>query len=115
VDLIKNTATPWPRLENDTHIMVAGSSRPLEDAWRIAHHGMVTWIADDFGLDPLDAYQLVTQTAETPVANVVDVNYTIVTKLRKQWLPEPTVYGGTRQRLVEQGQAYLSERGGTSG
>ena len=115
VDLIKNTATPWPRLENDTHIMVAGSSRPLEDAWRIAHHGMVSWIADDFGLDPLDAYQLVTQTAETPVANVVDVNYTIVTKLRKQWLPEPTVYGGTRQRLVEQGQAYLSERGGTSG
>jgi acetamidase/formamidase len=111
VDLIKGAPTPWPRLENDTHIMVAGSSRPLEDAWRIAHHGLVTWVAEDFGLDPLDAYQIVTQTAETPIANVVDPNYTVVAKVRKEYLPGRDVYGGTRTRLVEQGQAYLDERG----
>src|ERR1039457_6621942 len=55
VDLIKGVPCPWPRLESDTHIMSAGSARPLEDAFRIAQHDMVQWIAADYGLDVLDA------------------------------------------------------------
>ena len=43
VDLIKGVSCPWPRLESDTHIMSAGSARPLEDAFRIARHDMVAW------------------------------------------------------------------------
>jgi hypothetical protein len=39
VDLIKDRLTPWPRFEDDTHIMSTGSARPLEDAFRIAHGG----------------------------------------------------------------------------
>ncbi len=42
VDLVKGGPCPWPRLESDTHIMSAGSARPLEDAFRIAQHDMVT-------------------------------------------------------------------------
>jgi acetamidase/formamidase len=109
-DLIKGAPTPWPRLENDAYLMVAGSARPLEDAFRIAHAGLVTWIAVDFGLDSMDAYQLVTQAAETPIANVVDPNYTVVAKIRKAYLPDRTVYGGVHARGREMGRAYLSER-----
>jgi acetamidase/formamidase len=87
VDLIKNSPTPWPRLENETHIMSAGSARPLEDAFRIAQHDMVRWVAELCGLDPLDAYQLVTQAVESPLANVCDTNYTSIAKMPKRYLP----------------------------
>ncbi len=87
VDLIKGRPCPWPRLESDTHIMSAGSARPLEDAFRIAQHDLVRWIAADYGLDVLDAYQLVTQAVESPLANVCDPNYTSVAKMAKRYLP----------------------------
>jgi acetamidase/formamidase len=94
VDLVKGHApTPWPRLENDTHVMSAGSARPLEDAFRIAQHDMVTWVADLCGLDPIDAYQLVTQAVESPLANVCDTNYTSVAKMPKRYLRKPAFDG----------------------
>jgi amidase len=71
---------------------------------------MVQWLASDFGLDPLDGYQLVTQASESPVANVCDPNYTFVAKLRKQYLPARSVYGGMHGRMRDLGRAYLSER-----
>ncbi len=86
VDLIKGVATPWPRLESDTHLMTTGSTRPLEDAFRISHAQLVLWVAELTGLSQLDAYQLVSQTALTPVANVVDTNYTMVAKVPKSVL-----------------------------
>lgn len=88
LDLIKGHPTPWPRLESDTHVMSAGSARPLEDAFRIAQLDLVEWIAADHGLSKLDAYQLVTQAVEAPLANVCDVNYTSIAKIAKQWLPQ---------------------------
>jgi acetamidase/formamidase len=94
VDLIKGQPpTPWPRLENDTHVMSAGSARPLEDAFRIAQHDMVTWVAALCGLDPIDAYQLVTQAVESPLANVCDTNYTSVAKMPKRYLRKPAFDG----------------------
>jgi acetamidase/formamidase len=86
VDLLKGVPCPWPRLESDSHIMSAGSARPLEDAFRIAQHDMVTWVASLCGLDPLDAYQLVTQAVESPLANVCDINYTSIAKMAKRYL-----------------------------
>jgi acetamidase/formamidase len=110
VDLIKGVLTPWPRLEDDTHVMSAGSARPLDDAFRVSQVDLVQWLGQDFGMHPLDAYQLLTQASETPVANVVDPNYTIVSKLRKAYLPDGSPYGGIHRRLREQGRAYLAER-----
>jgi acetamidase/formamidase len=98
VDLIKARATPWPRLENATHIMSAGSARPLEDAFRIAQHDMVTWVAELCGLDPLDAYQFVTQAVESPLANVCDTNYTSIAKMPKKYLRKP-VFDGLHDHL----------------
>src|SRR5438552_3673731 len=110
VDLIKGVATPWPRLENDGYVMSTGSARPLEDAFRISQVDLVQWLSAEFGLHPLDGYQLVTQASETPVANVVDPNYTFVSKIRKAYLPDRTVYGGIHTRLREMARAYLAER-----
>jgi acetamidase/formamidase len=110
VDLVKGAMTPWPRLEDDRYLMTAGSARPLEDAFRIAQSDLIAWIGMECGLDVLDAYQLLTQVSESPVANVVDPNYTVVSKIRKEYLPRSDAYAGAHTRLKEMGQAYLAER-----
>ncbi len=110
VDLVKGVATPWPRLETDEYVMSTGSAKPLEDAFRISQVDLVAWLGAEFGLSPLDGYQLLTHASETPVANVVDPNYTFVSKLRKSYLPERVVYGGAHARLREMGARYLAER-----
>jgi acetamidase/formamidase len=101
VDLIKGTPCPWPRLETDDYVMVAGSARPLEDAFRIAQTELVLWLASHYGLDTMDAYQLVTQAVEAPLANVVDVNYTSMAKMPKRYLPPGDVMGGLHRQLRE--------------
>jgi len=99
VELVKGAAPGWPRLEDDEHLMVVGSSRPLEDAWRAGQVDMVNWLGSLYGLDKLDAYQLLSQISEVPLANVVDVNYSVVTKVPKRLLPPVEVYGGIHGHL----------------
>jgi acetamidase/formamidase len=111
VELLKGVATPWPRLENDTHIMSVGSARPLEDAFRISQVDLVHWLEAQAGMDRMDAYQLLTQVTEAPVANVVDPNYSLVSKVRKEYLPAGAMYEGTHARLRETSAAYLADRG----
>jgi acetamidase/formamidase len=110
IDLVKGRPTPWPRLENDSHVMSAGSARPLEDAFRIAHVDMVTWMSEEYGFETLDAYQLLTQVSESPVANVCDPNYTFVTKVAKRYLPRGDAYGGMHGRLNEVAETYRRGR-----
>ncbi|GAY10831.1 acetamidase/formamidase family protein [Pseudonocardia sp. N23] len=103
VELIKGGAGPvWPRIESDTHYVTVGSSRPLEDAWRASQMGMIGWLGELYGLDRLDAYQLLTQISESPLANVVDTNYSAVTKVAKALLPPARAYGGMHSHLREQ-------------
>jgi acetamidase/formamidase len=110
VDLIKGRPCPWPRLESGTHLMSAGSARPLEDAFRIAQHDITTWIAAEYGLDPLDAYQLVTQAVESPLANVCDTNYTSIAKMPKRYLPGGGAMDGGHGRMLELAAAYRAGR-----
>jgi len=110
VDLLKGRSCPWPRMESDTHLMTTGSARPLEDAFRIAQVELVQWLRAEFGLDLLDAYQLVSQAVEAPLANVVDTNYTSVAKIRKEWLPGPAPMDGMHARLRERAADYLAAR-----
>jgi acetamidase/formamidase len=106
IDLIKRRETPWPRLETDTHLMSTGSARPLEDAFRISHADLIAWMGEEHGLEKLDAYQLLTQISESPVANVVDPNYTFLTKVKKEYLPRVDAYGGVHARLREIAASY---------
>jgi acetamidase/formamidase len=86
-DVIKGQQIAWPRIEDETHIMVAGSIRPLVDAFRIAHVELIQWLVTDYGFEKLEAYQVVSQAGVTRVANVVDPNYTVVAKFPKSALP----------------------------
>jgi acetamidase/formamidase len=108
VELIKGVATPWPRLEDDLHLMSTGSARPLEDAYRISQHDLVTWTSELTGLDTLDAYQLVSQAGQAPVGNVCDTNYTMVAKMAKAYLGATGVYDSAHARLRALGSAYTS-------
>ncbi|MFB6782845.1 acetamidase/formamidase family protein [Streptomyces sp. NPDC056352] len=101
VELLKGVATPWPRIESDTHLISTGSARPLEDAFRISQLDLVQWLARDYGLSELDAYQLVSQAGEAPLANVCDTNYTCVAKIRKEWLPAGDPHRGLHRHLRE--------------
>jgi acetamidase/formamidase len=99
VELIKGNGPGWPRIENDTHWMTIGSSRPMEDSWRIGNAELVHWVGELYGLDPMDAYQLCSQIAEVPIANVVDANYSVVVKAPKELLPTAEAFGGMHAEL----------------
>lgn len=85
-DLVKEKPIRWPRLEDDEWIMVAASTRPLIDAYRIAHAEMVGWLASDYGFDRWEAFQLLSQVGRARVGNVVDPKYTVVSKFPKAYI-----------------------------
>lgn len=87
IDVIKGKTIDWPRFEDEEYIMVAGSARPLIDAFRLAHVELVEWLETEYGFGRWDAYLLVGQVGESTVANIVDPIYTVVAKFPKQYLP----------------------------
>ncbi len=99
IELIKGGGPRWPRVETDTHLMSIGSGRPLEEAWRASQVDMIAWLGELYGLDRLDAYQLLTQISQVPIANVVDANYSAVTKIDKRLLPSAPAYGDIHREL----------------
>jgi acetamidase/formamidase len=99
VDVVKGAAPAWPRLEDDDHWMAVGSSRPLEDAWRVGQVELVRWFGELYGLHQMDAYQLLSQITEVPIANVVDANYSVAVKARKSLLPAADAFGGIHADL----------------
>ena len=93
LDLIKSRTIDWPRMEDDDYIMVAGSARPLIDAFRLAHVELVEWLVEEYGFGRWDAYELVGQLGESTVANIVDPAYTVVAKFPKEYLPRSDFAG----------------------
>lgn len=86
VQLVKKAAIAWPRLENDTHVMVLGSERSLIEALQHATSEMHRWLMADYKLSERGASLLMGQALEYEVANVVDPRFTIVAKMRKSVL-----------------------------
>ena len=86
VRLVKKSPIQWPRLENETHVMVLGSERSLIEALQQATTEMHRWLMQDYGLSERGASLLMGQALEYEVANVVDPRFTMVAKLRKSIL-----------------------------
>src|SRR5258707_1877996 len=101
VDLLKGTPCPWPRLGNDPYIMTAGPARPRAGAFPIGRTELICWMASEYGMDVMAAYQLVSQGVEAPLAHGGDVNYTSIAKMPKRYLPGAPVMDGTHGRLSE--------------
>lgn len=110
VDVVKGAGLHWPRMQSDDFIISTGSVKPLEDAFRVSQHDLVSWTSELTGLDALDALQLVSQTGLAPAGNVVDTNYTMVAKLPTSVLNGATVFDGMHQRLAALGREHLSHR-----
>jgi acetamidase/formamidase len=87
VELVKRKAIGWPRLETPTHVMVLGSARPLLEAFQHATTELQTWLMTDYHLTERGAQTLMGQATEYEIANVVDPNFTVVAKMRKQSIP----------------------------
>jgi amidase len=88
VNLIKGKRISWPRLINDKVIMSIGSTRPLIDALRLACVDLINWMVEDYGYDKFEALQLLGQTAQLKIANVVDPQFSVACILDKKYLPK---------------------------
>ena len=88
VDLIKGWTIEWPRLENEEVIMCIGSTRPFEDATRIAYRELVRWMEKDYGFDKWDAYMMLSQCGRVRLGNFVDPKYTVGAAVLKKYLPD---------------------------
>ncbi len=86
VELIKQQATPVPRIENADEIMFVGSGRPLEDAARVAFKEMVGWVQRESAMSQLDAYQFVSQNSRATIIQIVDPEYTVLVRVAKSSL-----------------------------
>jgi amidase len=86
VELIKGWTIEWPRLENEELIMAIGSTRPLEDAARIAYRELVRWMAKDYAFDQWDAYMMLSQCGKVRLGNFVDPKYTVGAAISKKYL-----------------------------
>lgn len=86
-EVIKSKVIGTPRIESDEYIMAVGSARPMEDAARIAFYELILWLEQDFDIDQLTAYQLCSQVAKVRLANMVDIQYSVVAKFPKKYLP----------------------------
>ena len=56
--------------------MTIGSTRPMEDAARIAYRELIRWLVSDYGFDQYEAYFLLTQAGRIRLGNMVDPKYT---------------------------------------
>jgi acetamidase/formamidase len=86
VDLVKGWSIAWPRLENEDFIMAIGSSRPMEDAARIAYRELLRWLCTDYVYDEVEAYFLLTQAGRVRLGNMVDPKYTLGASILKRYL-----------------------------
>jgi len=86
VDLIKNWSIAWPRLENERFIMTIGSTRPMEDAARIAYRELINWLVSDYKWDKYEAYFFLTQAGRVRLGNMVDPKYTLGASILKSYL-----------------------------
>ena len=81
--------------------MTVGSSRPMEDSWRIGQVELVRWFQELYGLHQLDSYQLLSQITKAPIANVVDANFSVVIKAAKDLVPHASAFAGMHASLKE--------------
>lgn len=87
VGLLKGKKINWPRAENEEYILAVGNARPLDQALQHATTEMIRWLQEDFDLDARAIHILLGQCVEYEVGNVFDPAYTMVCKLRKNWIP----------------------------
>jgi len=88
LDVIKNKAIKWPRIETPEYIITIGNERPLERACGIATTEMIHWLQEEYKLDQEDAIPLIGNLNRIRV-NQVDnpINPSLSVMFPKKYLP----------------------------
>ncbi|MBS7619998.1 acetamidase/formamidase family protein [Candidatus Bathyarchaeota archaeon] len=89
INVVKGAGITWPRIEDDEYIMAVGNSRPLMEAFKIAHVELLNWLVSEYEFEEWEGFQLMSQVGRCRVGNVVDPKYTVVAKFPKRYLPKP--------------------------
>ena len=82
----KPSSMVGPRIENETHIMTVGMTRPAEDAFRKALEAMVLWLEDDYGFTRGGAYLYLGQVLESRCTQFVNPHFTYLAKVARKYL-----------------------------
>ncbi|MBI4789509.1 MAG: acetamidase/formamidase family protein [Chloroflexi bacterium] len=89
VEVKKQWAIDWPRLEDADFLMTTGSLHSLLDAVRVAQIEMLNWLMNDYGFAKWESWQVISQASTMRIGNIVDPNYTVVVKFPKALLAVP--------------------------
>ena len=88
VDVIPGKALGQTRVENSDYVMIMGTGVTLDAAMKSATTEMSRWLADTYGLTPHDIAPLLGTAMEYEIAEVVDSEYDVVAKVRKDALAQ---------------------------
>jgi acetamidase/formamidase len=87
IEVLKGQGSDWPRIEDDSHIMTVGCTRPLMDCVRLSQMELLGWLERDYGFHREEAWQLMAQVGSMRIGNIVDPRYAVVSKFPKRYLP----------------------------
>ena len=76
----------WPRVEDETHIIVAANAKPAEDAFRLGLEDLILWIEEDCKMSRGEVYLLLGQILEARVTQFVNPTFTYCVKAGKKYL-----------------------------
>jgi acetamidase/formamidase len=86
VNVIENKSLGQPWVEDNDYVMVMGAGNSMDDALKQATTGMSRWLADNYHLTPADIAAVLGTAMQYQIAEVVDSEYDIVAKVRKDAL-----------------------------
>jgi len=79
----------WPRVVNQSHIMVAANDKPAEAAFRSGLENLLLWMEEEYEIPRADGFLLLGQVLEARVTQFVNPTYTYCLKVAKRYL-EPS-------------------------
>jgi acetamidase/formamidase len=88
VDVIPGQAGGHPRVENAEYVMIMGTGVTLDAAMRTATTEMSRWLASTYQLTPHEIAPVLGTAMQYEIAEVVDSEYNVVAKLRKDTLSQ---------------------------
>jgi amidase len=88
VNLMQNKALGQARLENQDYVMIMGTGVTVDAAMRSATTEMSRWLADTYGFTPQDIAAFLGTAMEYDIAEVVDSEYGVTAKVRKDALAQ---------------------------
>lgn len=88
VDVIPGKAGGQPRVENSDFVMIMGIGATLDAAMKNATTEMSRWLAATYQLSPQDIAALLGTAMQFEIAEVVDPEYNVVAKVRKDALAQ---------------------------